>query len=163
MFNTSGIKSVGLKMFMLLFSCMLSFTTYAQNPTAAVSTGADPSQSYISKNSASALVKMYQHNPQIGQSYQAMRYAVILENPRNFGDFTQDDLQNMRNELKNLMVAIDNIDGMVQKGESYEKASAMYSRQIDTKQALDAKTRGDHQQIKTLELQAVPTISVPKQ
>jgi len=162
MFNASGIKSVGLKIFMLLFSCMLSFAAYAQNSTA-VGTGADPYQSYIAKNPASSLVKLYQHNPEIGQSYQAMRYAVILDNPRNFGDYTQEDLEHMRNELKNLMVGIDNIDAMVQKGENYEKAAAMITRQMSSKKAMDEQTRGSQISNDNSAAPAAPSLMAPKQ
>lgn len=149
-------------MMFLLLSCMVYQQASAQN-SKAIASDTDLYQVYMEKHAATPLVRAYKHNQEIGQSYQAMRYAVILENPRSFGDYTQEDLENMRNELKNLMVGIDNIDAMVQKGESYEKAAAMNARQMSSKKAMDEQTRGSQISNDNSAAPAAPSLMAPKQ
>jgi len=156
LFMSSGI-------IVIFLGCLFNISALAQNSGNGVVSVDDQYKAYMEKFPASPLVKMYKHNSGMNNSAQAMRYAAILEKPEFFGTYSQSDLAHMRSELNNLLTVIESIDASVQKGETYEKASAMYARQIDTKQALDAMTRGEQREINTLELQAIPTITVPKQ
>ena len=59
--------------------------------------------------------------------------------------------------------AIVNIDGMVQKGESYEKAAAMNTRQMSGKKSMDEQTRGTQINHDNSNAPATPTLTAPKQ
>lgn len=123
---------------MMVFS-LFSLAVSAQNP-AVSATAVTPGKTSNEKATNANLAEFVKNNPSDAPASQALRYAMILDNPAAYPEFTQTDLDRMTQEQKSLMTRFNFIDQKLKDGESYEKASAIYQREMDKKAAMDKAT-----------------------
>ena len=121
----------------MLICCLLIYNvSFAQQSNETASRSGDPLSAYLEKHSTTPLVKQYQQFPNEVNLVKLVRTAMILENPKMYGEFSESDIARMKQEYKSGMVQVENIENLVKSGMSYERAKLSYdNNQIHNKSA----------------------------
>ncbi len=105
-----------------------------------------------------ALAEFVKNNPTDGASAQALKYAMILNDPASFSEFSQNDLERMKSEQKELMNRFEFIQNKIKDCQSYDKAAAIYQREHDRKALMDKATNPNRVATPSNEQNAVPVL-----
>jgi len=133
------IKSGLMKVLIVMAFSFYCFAVSAQNAAVTatpVTTGKAPASDAANSNVA----EFAKNHPNDGQAQAAYKYSLILENPSAFPEFNQQDLARIKSEQEGLLLRINFIDQQMKSGTDYEKAAALYQRELDRKAALDKAT-----------------------
>lgn len=147
--RTSLLQKSMVMVVALMVACLGAFAQSATMPAA----GHD--KSAVSPDSP--IQRVLQANPADVHANQAAKYAAILADPAAYPEFSQQDLERIRNEQKALMDRISFIDDQVKNGATYEQASSFYQRKLDaaTYQRQAAQPSAPEEQSGTPSLRAV--------
>ncbi len=130
-------KSSLLKAFLMITFSLYCFAVSAQERSA---TAITPATTVSESSSNSRLAEYAKANPNDMQAQRAMKYAMILENPAAYPEFKQSELDRISQEQTALVARINYMDQQVKSGVSYDKANAMYERELNTKIEMDKAT-----------------------
>ena len=123
-----------LKAFLMITFSLYCFAVSAQERSA---TAIAPGTSVSESTTNSRIAEYAKANPNDLQAQRAMKNAMILENPAAFPEFKQADLDRMKQEQNMLVDRVNYIDQLVKNGTSYDKANAMYERELNKKIEMD--------------------------
>jgi hypothetical protein len=129
-------KSRLLKALLMITFSLYCFAVSAQEKSA---TAITPGSGAVA-SSNSKIAEYAKANPQDLDAQRAMKNAMILDNPAAFPEFKQADLDRISKEQTQLLDRVNFMEQQLNNGTSYDKASAMYEREMKRKLELDKAT-----------------------